>query len=420
MESRRTFIVKTLGGMVATSLPGLLARAESKAAEAGESFVTFNPYEGVDWSSWQQHTSVSHLHITSQEQLDKAYARMNIRHLPISNYYPSAPCYPAADMLVNQFRPKQPFGVVCNARLVDGPIDWNRVITDEKTGWVNDLPEAVRKELPLKSGGPIFKDIPADLIISPNAEHHSFTNTPLHANSLGSLYASGTFDVTKEFLTAKHGYSPGTGLPWEKVFGQVLDQLLFPDGGGITLNHPTWSKLPFKQVCQMLDFDRRVLGIEVFNNTCTMGYGDPNRGWAYQLWDDVLATGRKCFGFFTPDHAIGKGQNILLVPEFNERECLRAYRRGAFYGAVEGTGLRFSNITLAGKTLFVAINRRGTIRLASNKGEAFKSKGGTEVEYQIPTGKDGRPGVTYLRAEAFDETSEKLFSQPIMFGPTTD
>lgn len=96
---------------------------------------------------------------------------------------------------------------------------------------------------------------------------------------------------------------------------------------------------------------------------------------------------------------------------------MRAYRRGSFYGAIEGNGLRFSNITLVGKTLFVTINRKGVIRLASNKGEAFKSKAVTEVEYGIPTGKDGRPDVSYIRAEAFDETSGRLYSQAIMFGP---
>ncbi len=417
MATRRSLFKSAIGGLAAAALPALNGRAESKAGEANVTSAIFNPYQGVDWKRCKQIISVSHLHITSQEQLDKAYARMNIRHLPISNYYPSAPCYPAAEALVGQHRPRQAFGVVCQGQFVEGPMDWNRIITDPQTGWVNELPEAKRKELPLQTGGKVFQNTPADLIISPNAEHHSFTNTSLHANSIGSLYASGTFDVDKSFLTAKHGYCAGTGLAWEKVFTKMLDQMLFPDAGGITVNHPTWSKLTFAQVCEMLDFDPRVLGIEVFNNTCAIGYGDPNRGWAYQLWDDVLATGRKCLGFFTPDHAIGKGQNILLVPEFNERECLRAYRRGAFYGAIEGTGLQFSNITLAGRTLFVALTRRGVIRLASDKGEVAKSKAVTEVEFKIPESKDGHPAATYLRVEACDESNERLFSQPIMFGP---
>lgn len=417
METRRSVIKKAIGGLVAASSPALRAGPESKTVKTNESAAIVNPYQGVDWKRWKQIVSVSHLHITSQEQLDKACARMNIRHLPISNYYPSAPCYPAADALVGQHRPRQGFGVVYQGRPIDGPIDWNRIITDEKTGWVNELPEAKRKELPLKAGGKMFQNIPADLIISPNAEHHGFTDTSLHANSIGSLYASGTFDADKSFLTAKHGYCAGTGLPWEKVFAGILDQMLFPDAGGITLNHPTWSRLPFPQVCRMLDFDPRVLGIEVFNNTCAIGYGDPNRGWAYQLWDDVLATGRRCLGFFTPDHAIGKGQNILLVTEFNERECLRAYRRGTFYGAIEGTGLQFSNITLADGTLFVALNRRGVVRLASDKGEVAQSKGVTEAEFTIPAGKDRHPAVSYLRVEAYDESNERLFSQPILFGP---
>jgi len=173
--------------------------------------------------------------------------------------------------------------------------------------------------------------------------------------------------------------------------------MLFPDAGGITLNHPTWSKLPFSLVCQMLDFDARVLGIEVFNNTCALGYGDPNRGWAYQLWDDVLATGRKCFGFFTPDHAIDKGQNILLVPEFNERECLRAYRQGSFYGAIEGNGLQSSNVTLADQTLFVAIHRKGVIRLPPIRARRSKAKRSPRWKIEYPLAK--MAGPAFLTSE---------------------
>jgi hypothetical protein len=351
---------------------------------------------------------------------------MHLRHIPISNYYPSAPYYPLHTIREGQFRVRQDFGVIYNSQALEGkerwvngqfltgPLEWNKIIMDEKTGWYDQLSPELQKQMPFTIGEPAFPNIPSDLIVSPNAEHHSFTNSSLHANSPGSLYTSGSFDARNKFLTADNGYCFGTGKTWQAVFSEMLENLLFPDGGGITVNHPVWSRLAFNEVCQMLDFDNRVLGIEVYNDTCETSTNTPQKGWAIELWDQLLSTGRKCYGFFVPDHTLSKGRNILLVREFTERACLLAHRQGAFYGAINGSGLGFNEIILKKNRLEVALNAKANIRFITNVDQVTKDNVDT-AEFLIPVDKANRPEILYLRVEAEDATGEKIFSQPIRF-----
>jgi len=138
----------------------------------------------------------------------------------------------------------------------------------------------------------------------------------------------------------------GTNRPWKDAFraaldgtgkdsaGRPVEGLLFPDGGGITINHPGRS---LKPLLETLDFDPRVLGIEVWNQH--EGFGGTEMRF-YRLWDEALRSGRQCLGFFVKDHVFfGRGRNVLLVshsatasPREREHEALRAYRDGRFFG----------------------------------------------------------------------------------------
>jgi hypothetical protein len=231
-----------------------------------------DPYADVDWEEFKRVASATHLHITDPQQLDKAYHRMCLRHMPISNYYPSAPTYPIKSIRYNQYKIQQDFGLVYNGdnskpgsakwadgHFVTGPFRWNDIIMKGQNAWFHELPSELQSQLPFQLGDFIFKNVPDDIIVSPNAEHHSFTDAGLHACAVGSLYSSGNFDVHDDFKTQEHGYAIGTGLPWEFAFRKMIDGLLFPDAGGITINHPVWSHLSFDEVVRMLDFDHRVL-----------------------------------------------------------------------------------------------------------------------------------------------------------------
>lgn len=421
MANRRHFIRQAFAGTMTASFDFSIGRTQKK-------YFVDNPYEGINWRKFQQVASTTHVHITDQDKLDKICMNLKLKHIPISNYYPSVPYYPPGAIRKNQFMVRQEFGTVYekdnrpagsfkDGIYKEGPLEWNRIIMNSETGWYNKLPDESKKKMPFQTGESLFSNIPRDIIFSPNSEQHSFTNSGLHACALGSMFCSGTFDAHDDFLTKTNGYCAGTGETWQSIFKKVLEKLMFTDGGGITINHPVWSGLSFEQLAEMLDFDTRVLGIEIYNDLCATGYGDPNKGWGLKFWDQILSSGRKCLGFFVPDHTVGKGKNILLVPEFNELECLKAYRRGAFYGIVIDTGLQFTNISLYENSLLVETNKTATIRIATNKGEAFKKGGNTRFEYRVPLSADGQPEIIYLRVEAWDEQSGQVFSQPIRFIP---
>jgi hypothetical protein len=421
MDTRRDFLRKITGGgaLLASLSPGSMNNTAGMAASASTAlsngpYRVDNPYEDVQWEAIQYILSATHVHIENQEKLDKYYQHFGLRHFPISNYYPSAPTYPIGSIRYNQYAVQQDFPNVVEGTLQQGPFHWNDILMKGPGAWADTLPADVKTHLPFQLGDVIFRNVPKDIVVSPNAEHHSFTNAPLHACAPGSLYASGNFDVHDVFKTQEHGYAIGTGLPWEEAFRKMLEKLLFADAGGITINHPLWSGLSLEQVTKMLDFDERVLGIEVYNDTCVTGYGDPYRGWAHQLWDQVLRSGRRCLGFFVPDHTIGRGKNMLLVPSFTEHECLKAYRKGAFFGVLDGSGLRFTYIGLAGDELRVSVNNRAAIRVITNKGITQKGPG-PDMVYKIPMAANGKPDIGYVRVEANDDTSEQIFSQPIRF-----
>lgn len=420
MDTRRDFVRKMIGGGVFLSHLHTGAYPVQSPADQqdvhGHSvpYTTDNPYADVRWDKVKYIPSATHVHIENQGKLDKIYHQFGLRHMPISNYYPSAPTYPIQSIRYNQYAVQQDFDQVYKGENLAGPLLWNDIIMKGPQAWASELPADLQAKLPFQLGDLIFKNVPSDVIVSPNAEHHSFTNAPLHACAPGSMYSSGNFDVHDVFKTQEHGYAIGTGLPWETVFRKMIDHLLFPDAGGITVNHPTWSGLSFDQVVKMLDFDARVLGIEVYNDTCATNYGDPGGGWALKLWDDILRTGRRCLGFFVPDHTVGRGKNILLAPSFTEYECLKAYRKGTFFGALSGSGLQFTRISLENNELSVALNDRATIRIVTDKGEAQKTSG-KEAAYKLPVGAGGTPAISYVRVEAIDEGSEQIFSQPIRF-----
>lgn len=152
----------------------------------------------------------------------------------------------------------------------------------------------------------------------------------------------------------------------EAAFDQILKNLQYNDGGGITINHPQWSRWAshsehpsVNDICTMLDYDPRVLGIEFYNSTCEYAF-EEKVGWDLDTWDAILKTGRSCWGFSVADHRYSyskermSGLNILLCEQTDEYECLKAYREGRFYGVIHNTSLRFNKIELVERTLSVS------------------------------------------------------------------
>lgn len=320
-----------------------------------------NPYDGINWSSALRVPSLSHEHGTAEQTVVNLYQE-GIRHIAMSNYYPSQPYYPAS-----QYYPGISY---------------------------------------------------ADLLFSPNAEHHTLggprvnatsqLGSSAHFNSIGSTFSSGS----------PSGESP-VGCDrqdWRVVFSDIIGMLQYADGGGISINHPVWSEasLDVDDVMAMLDYADQVLGIEIYNQSCE---DSTQNGWALEMWDEILLTGRRCWGFAVPDHG-GEissshpiprpffGRNILLVPALTERDCLLAYRNGNFYAQLGKTDLRFTSIQTQGLTLTVTTENASEIDVIIDG--VPQTISGNSATVTLPS------RAVYVRTAA-RSADDEIFSNPIIF-----
>ena len=245
-----------------------------------------------------------------------------------------------------------------------------------------------------------FTNIPDNVIGSPNSEkvYTVEYGGNIHFNALGS-FAEG------------HGHTFRNKVPWKTAFDEIFDQLQYPDGGGITLNHPVYPSNDPESIysfMEMLDYDERVLGIEIYNSGSLRHLSS---------WDTILSTGRRCWGFAVIDWYDASeerktyGSNILLVPAFTEEDCLKAYRNGEFYAQLKDTGLRFTELNCENGVVSVSVNRETIINFISTNGEIVKSVIGTEASYAVSE------NDVYVRVEAMDidDQTSRIFSNPFMF-----
>ena len=246
-----------------------------------------------------------------------------------------------------------------------------------------------------------FTNIPEGSIASPNAEHHNMNVNALHINGMGSTFISGS----------PPGQSPNGcgGKRWQWCIDNILANLQYDDAGGATINHPTWTNLSVEQCKRMLDYDDRVLGVEFYNHSSELSN---QTGWAIEMWDNILATGRRCWGFAVADHSGQSmsnwlGRNVLLVSEKTEYNCLKAYRDGNFYGKLANTPLAFTNISFNSETgeLTVAAHDATRIKIIINKNEQEIS--GNSANIVVPL------NATYCRIEAHNNENS-IYSNPIM------
>ena len=379
-----------------------------------------HPYRGIDWSTAYQIRGTTHVHCTNQEALDVILKR--IEFLTLSNYYPSAPWYPLSKMTENYYRVHHDFPVMVNGKRVEGPFDWNRIVGK----WIKELPADLQKQYPFREGKKLFRPLPEGVLEAPNAEHHGFIledgrrHNHLHMNSPGSLFASGTFDQTQKrrFQTGERGgYNFGSGELWKTAVDRMIAGMIYPDGGGVTINHPVWSSYDRNLILRILDHDPRVLGMEVIE-------GGGANGEAY--WDWVLATGRQCFGFFVPDHSIRQpsgtfGVNVLVTPERTAHACLKAYRDGNFYGAKRGLNeLKFTRIAFDGTTVEAETDRPARLTVITGCGTVKEEPKSTSIKWTMEgiygwsaPRKDAHI-FARIKAYAIDGSGEELFSQPYM------
>lgn len=373
------------------------------------------PYSGLDWQTAHQINTTSHMH--EVRGLLEIVKKRNLGLLTISNYYPSGPtAYPLRDATYPHGVPVTDWPVRYKGKMTAGPFDWNKIVGE----WASEVPAKTLTSWPpypfeVKGKSYDAKSIPADLLEAPNGEHHSFllkngkSAGSLHMCAPGSMYTSGTFDAHNKKLTVSHGYCSGSGEFWGTAIDRMLEKLLFPDGGGVTINHPTWTNLDRQLMLDILDWDPRVLGIEVLEAGVNSEH----------YWDWALSTGRQCYGLFVPDWSV-KGEifgvNVLVTPERSVHACLKAYRDGNFYGAAHGLGeLKFTEISFTDQNeVRAATDKPAKFEVITARGVRMVTEG-TSVSWTCP-----KPGSAQgprtevfarVRATALDGCGEVLYSQ---------
>ncbi|MHC1786141.1 MAG: hypothetical protein AB9880_03650 [Christensenellales bacterium] len=249
-----------------------------------------------------------------------------------------------------------------------------------------------------------YASVPGDVLGAPNSEKVEFSNASVHINALGSTYSSPghNWDIPTD----------GPYLTWQEKFDNIFAALQFANGGGITINHST----NYTEICKMLDYDDRVLGMEIYNNSAVVGEG-VNYDAYLSIWDRVLKTGRRCFGFCVVDWPIDAyeplyGSSMLLTDAFTEQALLEAYRDGAFYGIINDTGLRFTELSATDSLVTVGVNRSSTINFITERG-VTKAVTGTSATYDVS-------GNTFVRVDVLESGWSRMFSNPFMFKDVGD
>lgn len=483
-----------------------LDSAEAAPAETGSTSAPehperrADPYAEVDWDTFETLHSASHLHAHWNQGEREIAAGMGLGHLPFSDYYPSAPAYPPSPDLTAAYPQAihAPNAEHHNVRYTGvhfnalgsmyrtgmfAPVraDWSRppvrhsfdhIVrfegaarpwegvyllqvdfgaaqpgrTPELHVTVDGARECERNTLQIVGDGRIHELVmsaPREIVLCADA-----TVIGLELN-----YDPSATRVTRAQL------AQGVHRPWADAFTAALDGdavgpdgrpaegLLYEDGGGLTLNHPTSVNVDLWK--QMLDADPRVLGIEVWNQHFWFGIEphSPHMHF-YNLWETLLSDGRQVFGFFVKDHATyGRGRNVLLMPPLaeldpaeREREALRAYRDGRFFGLLgaihvdaEGnptppwdhSDFRFTRVELgrsisgAPDRLKVAVGgndqeRRPNLQLRMRSDCAPQRVVSARAEVEFPIVQaDGYPPCTWVRAEAFAYPSTHLGGRPL-------
>lgn len=444
-----------------------------------------NPYAEIAWGKVEYVHSFSHQH--GQDPL--VFWDMGYRHLPLSNYYPSKPVYPLSaaflqkhpeaagspnaehhgttDSGVHFCAPGSVYttGYGLTPRLKPGaaPVEYAftglHLFDQTNCPWLGvyrlDLefaPKAgARAAVALTVDGALEVIRPSFAFVG-NGVVRERTLTPQSPKSLllktqaDSIRVKVGFDPAAVRIT-KFRLMQGTNRPWRDAFRAALDGMLYPDAGGLTINHPGNN---LNELLAQFDFDERVLGLEVWNHDGLFGSTakQPESLTYYAQWDNVLRTGRRCFGFFVKDHYLyGRGRNVLLIPDFarltpqeREREALRAYRQGRFFGLIgamatnaqgqvaapyDYSAFRFTRIAVRPNAdgsaggLDVAVGgadrtkRPNTqIRFITDQGVA-RAENAEQAFFAFPRDAAGKILCRYVRVEAFAYPDTHLGGQPL-------
>lgn len=265
-------------------------------------------------------------------------------------------------------------------------------------------------------------DVPADIVESPNTEIRYFGDFSLHFLTIGCEYRS-TDNPDFQFYDENGDLRAGPLLS-ERHHGEIIDYVLtklrYEDGGGLVVAHP--QRYPtFREIVRFLDYHPLVIGIEVWNLRSGTNY-DRFESDSFDMWDNILKTGRECIGTFGTD--IGtwteetKGRAVLLVDEEDDYNAMKAYRKGNFFGAMKG-GLHFTNIQAGENSIFIETDGADKITFIYYKLNKLSGIDVQEQRFETTFDSDSAQlnvdkDFIYARVVA-EKGDESIYSQAFMY-----
>ena len=224
---------------------------------------------------------------------------------------------------------------------------------------------------------------------------------PLGPDRYTEILAIGISDIPEDPGGDRSNWGPIDAYDF-KTFPDLATAAAHIDaqGGASFVAHPYWSGLPLET---LLAADG-VHGIELFNSSAERENG---RGDSSYVWDLMLETGRRPFGFATddchyPGFDIGGAWTMIRAAERSEAAVLEALRAGHTYAS---SGPRIHRVELDGTVVEVACSPARSIVLMSRHetGWAVRADGRNRMEDAEILERDAHGKVTRARFDPPDE-----------------
>ena len=200
----------------------------------------------------------------------------------------------------------------------------------------------------------------------------------------------------------------GSGLA--TILGELREE-----PGLAIVAHPRWSNMTWDRIASVSDY----VGIEIYNYSVDINRG---RGYSVELWDMLLESGRRVWGFAVDDSHYREerpnccgGWIVVAADTLTQGDILDAIERGAFYSS---QGPSFREIVTTDEGLYVRCSAVKTIRFNSQTagaGWSFYSRVGEHLHEAFVRWDGRRPRLcpNYVRVEIVDDAGRTAWSNPI-------
>lgn len=193
---------------------------------------------------------------------------------------------------------------------------------------------------------------------------------------------------------------------------RVVDAIDAGDGMAIPA-HPNWQWGYDHWTQAQLTDTTGYHGLEIYNGLVE---SHPGSALATDRWDQLLATGRRIWGFANDDsHGapdVGRAWNVVRVEDRSPGAVLEALRTGRFYAS---TGIRIRSVDASGGTVTVKTANAQRIHLVSDYSIVQQTVDDATASFRIPDHLVHRHGrdQTYVRIECVGRAGQRAWTQPI-------